>query len=105
MPVACAINSDANAKYIRNPKAKVPLWRIEADNLRSLTHREYARLQTFPDDWEFVGNNKRDVHKQIGNAVPVNFAKILGENIRRAIEAQDARTCFTPAGEHKPSMF
>ena len=97
--------SDANAKYIRNPKAKVPLWRIEADNLRSLTHREYARLQTFPDDWEVVRNNKRDVHKQIGNAVPVNFAKILGENIRRAIEAQDARTCFTPAGEHQPSMF
>ena len=54
--------------FVRSPLSTTTLWRISASRLRSFTHREYARLQTFPDDWYFVGANKRDVHKQIGNA-------------------------------------
>ena len=72
-------------KHIRNPKANVTLWRIQASRLRSFTHREYARLQTFPDNWEFIGDNKRDVQKQIGNAVPVEFARRLGCNVMEAL--------------------
>ena len=38
---------------------------------RALTNRERARLQTFPDDFEFIGS-KESVRKQIGMAVPVD---------------------------------
>lgn len=64
-----------NALYVRNPESNAKLWRISASKLRPFTAREYARLQTFPDDWIFIGDNKRDVQLQIGNAVPVIFAK------------------------------
>jgi DNA (cytosine-5)-methyltransferase 1 len=76
-------------KHVRNPQARIKLWRISASRLRSFTHREYARLQTFPDDWVFCGGNKRDVHMQIGNAVPVEFARRLGENISQALVCLD----------------
>lgn len=88
------IKDRTNGKFIRNPNAKVTLWRIEASQLRTFTAREYARLQTFPDDWVFLGNNKRDIHKQIGNAVPVNFAKHIARNVKLALEAQDSRSDF-----------
>ncbi|MGF1517493.1 MAG: DNA cytosine methyltransferase [Nodosilinea sp.] len=84
-----------NGKHIRNPNANVKLWRIEASRLRSFTHREYARLQTFPDHWVFIGQNKRDVHKQIGNAVPVEFARRLGENVAEALVCLDSNEDFS----------
>ena len=59
--------------------------------MRTFTAREYARLQTFPDTWEFMGSNKRDIQLQIGNAVPVNFAKYIALAVRKALEAQDGR--------------
>jgi DNA (cytosine-5)-methyltransferase 1 len=51
---------------------------------RYLTLREMARLQEFPDTFEFYGN-KGDVLKQIGNAVPVGLAEQIGESIKRSI--------------------
>jgi len=88
-----------NGKHIRNPNANVTLWRITASRLRSFTHREYARLQTFPDDWEFLGHNKRDIHKQIGNAVPVEFARRLGCNVLQALCCLDNGTEFSDKQE------
>lgn len=49
---------------------------------RPLTIREYARIQTFPDDWEFKGNLTAQ-YKQIGNAVPVNLAAAIGRALIR----------------------
>ena len=49
---------------------------------RPLTVREYARIQTFPDDWCFCGN-LTDKYKQIGNAVPVNLAYAVGRSLIR----------------------
>lgn len=83
------VKDRANGKHIRNPDADVTLWRVSASRLRSFTHREYARLQTFPDDWVFLGNNKRDFQLQIGNAVPVEFASRWARNIRQALVALD----------------
>ncbi len=47
---------------------------------RPLTVREYARIQTFPDDWAFCGSVMSQ-YKQIGNAVPVNLAAALGRSL------------------------
>lgn len=49
---------------------------------RPLTIREYARIQTFPDDWKFCGNLTAQ-YKQIGNAVPVNMAWAIGRSLIR----------------------
>lgn len=51
--------------------------RCHPDETRPFTVREYARIQTFPDNWEFAGSVSQQ-YKQIGNAVPVNFAKEVG---------------------------
>ena len=53
------------------------------------THGEYARLQTFPDDWVFYGKNQREIQLQIGNAVPVVFAKKIAQSVREALEVLD----------------
>lgn len=49
---------------------------------RALTNRERARLQTFPDTFEFVGS-KESVRKQIGMAVPCKGAQIIFEAVLR----------------------
>jgi DNA (cytosine-5)-methyltransferase 1 len=45
---------------------------------RPLTMREYARIQTFDDSYEFIGSLNSQ-YKQIGNAVPVELAKYMGK--------------------------
>lgn len=47
---------------------------------RTITVREAARLQTFPDDFEFISNSNID-YKMIGNAVPPKFARKLGDAV------------------------
>ena len=47
--------------------------RCHPSETRPLTVREYARIQTFPDDYKFFGSMSSQ-YKQIGNAVPVNLA-------------------------------
>lgn len=53
------------------------------DETRALTNRERARLQTFPDDFVFVGS-KEAVRKQIGMAVPPAGAQIVFEAILKS---------------------
>lgn len=56
--------------------------RCHPEETRPFTVREYARIQTFPDDWTFSGAVTSQ-YKQIGNAVPVNLAEALGHSIVR----------------------
>lgn len=49
---------------------------------RRLTIRESAAIQTFPDNFEFFGS-MGSCYRQIGNAVPVQFAKLLGKELKR----------------------
>jgi len=58
------------------------------DEPRALTNRERARLQTFPDDYNFQGN-KEDVRKQIGMAVPPFGANIIIEAILKTFAGID----------------
>lgn len=92
-------------KFIRNPDASVTLWRVSASRLRTFTHREYARLQTFPDDWVFLGLNRRDIHMQIGNAVPVEFARRVAGTVRQALEALDSGRPFVDSEAQMVSLF
>lgn len=57
------------------------------NGLRRLTVRESAAVQTFPDDFEFFGA-MNSCYRQIGNAVPVKFSKLLGQELMR-IELQE----------------
>ncbi|CAC9501628.1 DNA-cytosine methyltransferase (EC 2.1.1.37) [uncultured Gammaproteobacteria bacterium] len=54
--------------------------RCHPEETRPLTVREYARIQTFPDNWGFVGSVSSQ-YKQIGNAVPVNLAHAMGKKL------------------------
>ncbi|MDA3910206.1 MAG: DNA (cytosine-5-)-methyltransferase [Bacteroidales bacterium] len=54
--------------------------RCHPDETRPFTVREYARIQTFPDDWEFTGSIAQQ-YKQIGNAVPINLGQELGFSV------------------------
>lgn len=60
--------------------------RCHPDETRPLTVREYARIQTFPDDWEFVGSVSSQ-YKQIGNAVPVNLAHAMGNSLIQLLDS------------------
>lgn len=50
-----------------------------------LTIRMAARLQGFPDDWEFVGG-KTAAYRQVGNAFPPPVARSVAESIMRAFQ-------------------
>ncbi|MDR0761924.1 MAG: DNA cytosine methyltransferase [Campylobacteraceae bacterium] len=65
---------------------------------RALTNRERARLQTFPDSFEFIGS-KESVRKQIGMAVPIDGARIIFEailNTFAGIHYEATSASFTP---------
>ena len=59
--------------------------RCHPEETRPLTVREYARIQTFPDGWEFVGSTASQ-YKQIGNAVPVNLSFHIGKCLIAMLE-------------------
>lgn len=54
--------------------------RCHPEETRPFTVREYARIQTFPDDWKFEGSVAQQ-YKQIGETFPVNMAKELGYSV------------------------
>jgi DNA (cytosine-5)-methyltransferase 1 len=54
--------------------------RCHPTETRPLNVKEYARIQSFPDDWEFCGSSAAQ-YTQIGNAVPVNLGYHIGKAI------------------------
>ncbi len=65
--------------------------RCHPDESRPFTVREYARIQTFPDEWQFEGS-MNEQYKQIGNAVPVNFAEELGYSLVHALNTMKKKS-------------
>lgn len=62
----------------------------DIEQLRSITIREAALLQTFPMNFEFIGSNAY-CFKMIGNAVPVLFAKNIGLAVEKVLEEENER--------------
>jgi DNA (cytosine-5)-methyltransferase 1 len=55
-------------------------WGYHYPEPRALTNRERARLQSFPDDFEFIGNIT-EVRRQIGNAVPPEGVRAVAKRL------------------------
>ena len=72
---------------------------LDDGSLRYYTVRESARIQTFPDDYRFHGSWTESM-RQIGNAVPVKLANIIGESVMQQIE----RMGVSDAEERRASL-
>ena len=59
---------------------------------RRLSIRECARIQSFPDDFEFYYTDISDAYRMIGNAVPVELAYHVANSVKKAIESVE--NCF-----------
>lgn len=63
-------------------------WQFKNDSsmkVRRMSVRECARIQTFPDDFEFLGTPINENYKMIGNAVPVKLAEAIATNLKACL--------------------
>ncbi len=84
--MARRLSWDAPSLTLTCAPAQKQTERCHPEETRPLTVREYARIQTFSDDWEFVGSVASQ-YKQIGNAVPVNLAMAVGKSLIRLLNS------------------
>ena len=61
--------------------------RCHPKETRPLSVREYARIQTFPDNWKFSGSIAQQ-YKQIGNAVPINLGYHIGDMVIKMLNGE-----------------
>jgi DNA (cytosine-5)-methyltransferase 1 len=71
---------------------------------RRLTVREGARLQSFPDWFEFQGKES-SCYKQVGNAVPPLMAYEIAKSIREYLNSVDRVDAITILSKRKPTQF
>jgi DNA (cytosine-5)-methyltransferase 1 len=70
--------------------------------IRYFTVRESARLQTFPDEFLFHGSWSETM-RQLGNAVPVQLAQIIGADVARRLEQKgESRRAIQSSRQRKP---
>jgi DNA (cytosine-5)-methyltransferase 1 len=79
---------DRPAKTIKAGVHGVPggegVVRLDDGSIRNLTVREVARIMTFPDDWWLAGPRTEQM-RQLGNAVPVELARAVGNSVAVAL--------------------
>lgn len=79
------LNENDLSRTITAHIAKDGYWYIHPRQSRTLTVREAARLQTFPDDFRFDGPPSA-AFRQIGNAVPPQLGLVMGKAIRESLK-------------------
>ena len=84
--MARRLSWDAPSLTLTCSPAQKQTERCHPEETRPLTVREYARIQTFPDDWHFAGPITSQ-YKQIGNAVPINLAWAVGRSVIRLLNS------------------
>ena len=88
-------NMDAVAKTLKAGHHGVPggenIVRLDDGRVRYFSVRECARLQAFPDDWEFYGS-WCGCMRQIGNAVPVTLGEVVAAPLAKALQNQSQPT-------------
>lgn len=82
--MARRLSLDAPSLTLTCAPAQKQTERCHPIETRPLSIREYARIQTFPDNWQFSGNMTAQ-YKQIGNAVPVNLSYAIGRSLVRLL--------------------
>ena len=78
--------------------AKDGYWYIHPDQHRTLTVREAARIQTFPDNYRFAGSRSHQF-EQIGNAVPPVLAKEIGSALIESIHPQSGTKQYSQSAK------
>jgi DNA (cytosine-5)-methyltransferase 1 len=78
------LSGDDVSRTITAHIAKDGYWYIHPEQNRTLTVREAARLQTFPDSYRFAGPPTA-AFRQIGNAVPPRLGEAIGRAVRSAL--------------------
>lgn len=85
---------DEPAKALKAGDHGVPggenMLRHPNGRVRYFSIREAARIQTFPDDWHFEGSWTESM-RQLGNAVPVELARVVAVSIRAHLSTHGAR--------------
>jgi len=78
------LNWDSPAPTLVTSPSQMGTCICHPDEDRPLTVREYARIQGFPDDWEFVGSTSQK-YRMIGEAVPVGLAKAIAKTVATSL--------------------
>ena len=81
---------DGPSRTITAHIAKDGYWYIHPEQDRTLSIREAARIQTFPDSFRFAGTPSSR-YKQIGNAVPPMLAEKVGASVHQSLKAVEMR--------------
>ena len=91
--IARRISWDEPSLTLTCSPAQKQTERCHPDETRPFQVREYARIQTFPDEWKFEGSMNQQ-YKQIGNAVPVNLSYAIGKSLRTLLDDIYSSTGF-----------
>ena len=94
------LNWDDRSRSITAHIAKDGYWYIHPSEHRTLTVREAARIQTFPDRFRFWGS-RSDAFRLIGNAVPPRLGQVIGEAILAAVDRTSSADDLQPAARRR----